>query len=162
MKKLQSELHTQFHGYQALNIGSCGLHPLHNAFKSCFASWEIEEVVHALHYLFHKAPTRGEDYRHVTKSSIFPLLFCGHRWLENLPVAECAIEIWSNICEFVNRVPVKGVPKPSNASYDVVSKAVNDPLIIAELHFFVILSKIFAPFLKEYQTNVPLKVNCTR
>ena len=46
-----------------------------------------------MHYLFHNTPARRDDFISLTKSSVFPLPFCGHRWIENLPVVERAIEV---------------------------------------------------------------------
>ena len=45
-------------------------------------------------YLFVDAPARREDYETITKSTVYPLLFCATRWLEDVPVAERAIQIW--------------------------------------------------------------------
>lgn len=94
---LHEEHREQCGGAQLQIIGSCGLHTMHNSFKNGFAVWQVEKVQKALHYLFHCAPPRREDFVLVTKCDTFPLPFCGHRWLENLPAVERAIEIWPYI-----------------------------------------------------------------
>ena len=40
-----------------------------------------------------ESPTRREDYTEITGSSLFPLKFCVHRWVENVLVVQRAIEI---------------------------------------------------------------------
>ena len=67
-----------------LNIGSCGLHQVHGAFKSgCDASgWDVEKFLSSLYWLFKDTPARREDYVATTDSSLFPQKFCSHRWLE--------------------------------------------------------------------------------
>jgi len=152
---LQTEHGEQFGGQQLLIVGSCGLHTLHNSFKSVFSMWTMEKLLRALHYLFHETPARREDFTKLTKSSIFPLPFCGHRWIENLPVVERAIEIWENIVKYVEAVDTKKLPKSQTASFDTVAVAKKDPLILAKLHFFMALSQNFTPFLTKYQTDLP-------
>eukprot|EP00117_Sycon_ciliatum_P040123 scpid49772/ scgid29541/ len=92
--KLSKEVEVEA-GHRLLNVGSCGLHVLHNAFKlGCSkAGWDIEHAMCCLHWLFHDDPARREDYVELSGSSTFPLKFCGHRWLENVPVAERLLDI---------------------------------------------------------------------
>uniref|UniRef100_A0A1A8JX24 Uncharacterized protein n=1 Tax=Nothobranchius kuhntae TaxID=321403 RepID=A0A1A8JX24_NOTKU len=52
-----------------------------------------------MHFLFHNVPARREDFTKLTGSSLFPLPFCGHKWVENLPVGERAIEVWPKLKE---------------------------------------------------------------
>lgn len=85
---LQKEL---YGGAQVVTVGSCGLHTLHNALKAGFTSWQLEKLLQAMHFLFLNVPARREDFTKLTGSSCFPLPFCGHRWVENVLVAERAI-----------------------------------------------------------------------
>lgn len=94
---LQQEHGEHNGGKQLAVIGTCGLHTLHNAVKAGFISWHMEKILRALHFLFLNVPARREDFINVTGSSTFTLPFCGHRWIENLPVAERALQIWPNI-----------------------------------------------------------------
>ncbi|XP_035998777.1 uncharacterized protein LOC118564524 [Fundulus heteroclitus] len=107
--------HAEVHGgRQLINVGSCGLHTLHNSLKTGFSIWNIEKLLRAMHFVFHNVPARREDYTKHTGSSIFPLPFCGHRWVENLPVAERAIEVWPKLKEYVKAVHKKRATKPWN------------------------------------------------
>lgn len=94
---LQQEHAEAFGGSQLIVLGSCGLHTLHNAFKGGFSVWQLDKVLQALHTVFHNTPARREDLTTLTNSSVFPLPFCGHHWIENLPVVNRAIEIWLHI-----------------------------------------------------------------
>lgn len=61
---------------------------------------------------------RREDYTAITKSTVFPLSFCGHRWLENQPVIERALEVWPSLTQYMDAVRRKQLPNPGTASFD--------------------------------------------
>ncbi|KAL7837213.1 hypothetical protein SRHO_G00269240 [Serrasalmus rhombeus] len=82
IQKEHAELHG---GAQVIMVGSCGLHILHNAMKAGFIAWQLENLLRAMHFLFHNVPARREDFTKLTSSSRFPLSFCGHRLVENVP-----------------------------------------------------------------------------
>ena len=60
-----------------LNIGSCGLHTVHNSFKSgaVASGWAVDSVLKGLYYLFKDSPARREDFQKVTADSRMPLIF---------------------------------------------------------------------------------------
>ena len=153
---LQDEHRDQFGGAQLEIVGSCGLHTLHNSFKNGFMIWEIEKVLRSLHYLFHCARARREDFLMLTKSEKFPKPFCGHRWLGNLPAMERAIEICPNIVTYLDHVKTKKLLSPRSSSYGTISEARMDPIILAKLHFFMSVSRGVQPFLTKYQTDAPM------
>ena len=76
-----------------LNVGSCGLHILHNAFRAGIneTEWDVEHTLTCLHWLFKDAPARREDYTSVTGSSVFGLKFCPCpcRQMCSVGVAQC-------------------------------------------------------------------------
>lgn len=51
-----------------LNIGSCGLHVIHNAFRNGHdaSKWEVDSFLSTIYYLMDETPTRREDYTKVT------------------------------------------------------------------------------------------------
>ena len=67
-----------------VNIGSCGLHIVHNVFKAGYKAtgWEVAHFLSALHTLFDDVPARREDFTVATGFCLFPLPFCHHRWVE--------------------------------------------------------------------------------
>jgi hypothetical protein len=80
-----------------LNIGSCGLHIIHGAFKYGIdaSGWNVDEFLKSVHWLLKDMPARREDYATAVKSDspVMPLRFCKTRWTENVPVVERAIEM---------------------------------------------------------------------
>ncbi|KAL7393201.1 hypothetical protein ABVT39_007828 [Epinephelus coioides] len=108
----QKEQAKQYGGVQLVCVRSCGLHMLHNAFKCRFTAWQLDKLLRAMHTLFHNVPTRREDYITVTKSSVFPLSFCAHRWVENLPVVERALVVWLSLLLYMEAVKTKKLPNP--------------------------------------------------
>ncbi|KAI2647221.1 Zinc finger protein 474 [Labeo rohita] len=124
----------------------------------CLQTWllHLEKVLRALHILFHNAPARREDFTALTKCTKFPLPFCGHNWLENLPVVERALEVCPSVTMYMDAVRKKKIPNPGTASYDTPEAAEKDPLILAKLHFYMAITRTFSPFLTFYQTDVPV------
>ncbi|XP_063761275.1 uncharacterized protein LOC134878988 isoform X2 [Eleginops maclovinus] len=152
----QKDQTEQYGGLQLICVGSCGLHTLHNAFKCGFTAWLLDKLLRAMHTLFNNVPARREDYVTVTKSSVFPLSFCAHRWVENLPVVERALVVWPSLLLYMEAVKTKKLPNPGTGSYDTVAAAIKDPLILAKFHFYAALARTFTPFLTKYQTDEPV------
>ncbi|XP_063750379.1 uncharacterized protein LOC134871567 isoform X2 [Eleginops maclovinus] len=152
----QKDQAEQYGGLQLICVGSCGLHTLHNAFKCGFTAWLLDKLLRAMHTLFNNVPARREDYVTVTKSSVFPLSFCAHRWVENLPVVERALVVWPSLLLYMEAVKTKKLPNPGTGSYDTVAAAIKDPLILAKFHFYAALARTFTPFLTKYQTDEPV------
>ncbi|CAM4639158.1 unnamed protein product [Leuciscus chuanchicus] len=156
LKLFQNE-HSELHGdAQLISVGSCGLHTIHNAMKAGFTTWQVDKLLRAMHYIFHNVPARREDYTTTTGSSTFPRSFCGHRWVENVPVAERAVDIWPMLLTYVDAVQKKKVPNPNTASYDTILAVRDDDLIIPKLQFFLSVARSFNPFLTKYQTDEPV------
>ena len=142
-----------------IDIGSCGLHVLHGAFRTGFekTSWKIDRLLKSLWYIFDESPARRENYTLITGSQIFPLQFCGTRWIEDSSVAERAIALWKNISMYVKKTGEgKKSQVPKCSSYITIQNAVNDPLTLAKLHFFVYISKSMKSFLNDFQSSKPL------
>ncbi|KAL2102125.1 hypothetical protein ACEWY4_001293 [Coilia grayii] len=145
-------------GSKLLNIGSCGLHVMHNAFKagSAKTKWGVEQTLSSLFWLFKDSPARREDYSKVTGSNVFPKQYCQHRWLENVPVTERAIEIWPHVQKYVASVRAKQLPDPKSKSFSVVAESCDDPLFVTKANIFLSIAKEFQPLLLKYQTDRPV------
>lgn len=155
--KLQTKLETE-NNKKLLNIGSCGLHTLHNAFKAAVSDtdWDIGHKLSALHTLFDETPARREDYEKVTRQQLYPLQFCAHRWVENVCVFERAIEVMPHMKVYVENVSVKAVKNPGTKSYESVKDFCKDPLSKIKLAFLVSVAKPIETFLTSYQTDKPM------
>lgn len=99
---------------QLVSVGSFGLHTLHSAFKAGFSMWNVDKILRAMHTLFHHVQARREDFVRVTKSSVFPQPFCGHRWLENLPVIERALAVWPSLKLYLEAMQKTRAAKPQD------------------------------------------------
>ena len=146
------------HNSHMLNIGSCGLHILHGAFKdgAVASGWQLDRLFSNLHWLFQDSPARREDYTKVTGSSLFALKFCKHRWLENVLVAERTQCMWGSVVKYVQSVMPGKVPEPKNKSFQTVQEFVADPFTTAKVAFFLSVAKQVTPFLTLYQTDKPM------
>ena len=121
--KLQETM-IEEHNTRSIDIGSCGLHTLHNRFRDGAEStgWDIGSTLGALYRLFKDTPARREDYTSVTGSSAFPLRFCSHRWVENVGVARRAKAIMGNVKKYVQAVRSKNVKDPKTKSFEIISQ----------------------------------------
>ena len=75
--RAENELH------ELINIGNCGLHVIHGAFKSGSeaTNWNIKKVLRSAFLILHDSPARWEDYESVTGSKKYPLFFCATRFV---------------------------------------------------------------------------------
>lgn len=147
-----------------LNIGSCGLHVVHGAFRygAGKSGWNLDCLLRSLYWIFVDSPARREDFSNVKSGTVegkimFPLKFCGTRWLEDMSVAERAILIWPDVCNYLS--DVQKLPKskqPTCQSYRNLLDFKQDPLVVAKLHFFISIAKMLTEFLKVFQTEKPM------
>ena len=86
---------------QLIDIGTCGLHTIHNSFKhgSVGSKWKIQNLLHSMYKIFHESPSRRADFERLTSASEqnYPLQFVWHRWIEHADVAKMAIIVWPKL-----------------------------------------------------------------
>ncbi|KAJ4930980.1 hypothetical protein JOQ06_025281 [Pogonophryne albipinna] len=141
-----------------LNIGSCGLHVLHNAFRDgCKATgWDIEHILSSLYWLFHDCPARREDFVTATGCNTVMLKFCRVRWIENVTVSDRALKFWPYVTTYVELVNKGDLPDPKVKSFEAVKKSSKDPLFIPKVMIFNSIAREIKPFLTLYQTDKPM------
>ena len=91
-----------------------------------------------------------------TGTDLFPLKFCAHRWVENVPVVQRVIDIWPNIKVYIHKVFQGIYPHPKTASYGTVVSCTKDPLMMVKFLAFLSIAKLVLPFLVTYQTDKPM------
>lgn len=160
-KSLSLELSQQHpHNAVLLEIGSCGLHNIHGAFKAGIEAlkWGIVEFLRFLFFLFENSPTRRGKYASDTLSTLFPLQFCSTRWVENQVVAQRAIEMLPHLDKWINivREDKKNPLNDGNKCFQVVSNFVKDKMALPKLAFFKSTAALVEPFLVEFQSEDPL------
>ena len=94
-----------------LDVGSCSLHVVHGAFRTGMkqTGWGIDLLLKSLCSHLHETPARREDYTKMTGSEVFPLQFCGHRWLED----KRAVEMWPSLTTYITEI----LKKPESGPY---------------------------------------------
>ncbi|XP_077545839.1 uncharacterized protein LOC144158676 [Haemaphysalis longicornis] len=143
---------------QCVDLGTCGLHIVHNAFRAGLTAshWGLDTLLSSLSALFEDSPARREDFTAVTGQTTFPLKYVAHRWVENVPVMERALFLWSDVKKYIESARRKEVNLPKCASFQNLCNFSTDPLVPAMLHFALGVAKIATPFLTEYQADKPL------
>ncbi|GBL98455.1 hypothetical protein AVEN_252686-1 [Araneus ventricosus] len=156
-QKMHSLVQISEFGKNLFNIGSCGLHVMHNAFKAgCIAStWGIVDFLTALYYLFKNSPACRDDFLKESEGAL-PKKFIQHRWLENVPASESALNLLPSIKKYIVSVD-KGEHYQSNCKlYTSVKTHMHDNLLSVKLKVFHSIAKLFLPFLTKYQTDKPM------
>lgn len=64
-----------------VDMGSCGLHVIHGAFKTGITAsgWKVVTYLRAIYDLFKNVPARRADYMTFADTEIFPKIFCSVR-----------------------------------------------------------------------------------
>ena len=153
--------HQVANGFQkTLDIGSCSLHILHGAFQTGIMKpgWEIGKILKALYKIFNESPARRDVYLHEGTSEVFPMKFCSTRWIEDQPVADRALEVWSSVVSTVKHWQSLSKSKrpKNNKSYDTLVEHHQDLFIPAKFHFFSFTAGILKPYLVIFQSDSPL------
>ena len=152
-KELQSET-----GKQMLNVGSCGLHTVHGAYRDGIKAtkWDTECFLSSCYYLFKDTPARREDFTKLTSCSTFPLKFVPHRWVENVPVIARVLDVLPALRQYKKAVDEKKLKNPDTKSFKHVADGCADPLLEVKLHFMLSVAKIMQAFLQRFQTDKPM------
>ncbi|XP_075556329.1 uncharacterized protein LOC142588454 [Dermacentor variabilis] len=142
---------------QILEIGSCGLHVVHGAFKTGHAAtgWNLVVFLRSIYNLFKYVPARRADYIRITASTSFPLKFCAVRWLENSMVISRALQVLPHLIKYVE-CSAKDKSKPKCTSFTTVETLVADTMLPAKLAFMLSVAEELKPFLTEFQTDEPM------
>ena len=135
-----------------INIGSCGIHVMHGAFKTGAKAsrWGVSKILKALARLFLDSPARRADYAEMTGQQSFPDVFL-------CPVSQRAIQIWNHVGKIVkywSKLPKS--KHPSAKCYSTIKDAVDDKLTVAKFHFFASVATQLHPFFESYQTDAPV------
>ena len=130
----------------------------HNAFQTgaVKSTWNIHEILKSVGQIFHDSPAQRDHYISVTGLTSFPHNFHATRWIESKGVAERAKSLWEHVVKIVifwKKLP--NLKQPKRGSYNIVKDAVDDPLTVAKLEFFIYVAGLLEPYLKSYQPDQP-------
>ena len=87
-------------------------------------------------------------------SYLFPMKYCDHRWLENIPVIDCIIKILPKLKVYSNKIK----KDPDTKTYKSFKAAVNDGMLPIILEFCRAVSTTMEPFLRCFQSEKPMAV----
>ena len=83
--------------------------------------------------------------------------FCPARWVENVTVAEQAINTWFSVLKVVKYYEGLAPSKrPKNKSYETLVNCVKDQFMIIKFHFFKDIAHHLQTFFKGFQTDAPM------
>ena len=153
---------------KVLEIGSCSLHVIHGAFGTAESAtdWNLRKFLKNCHSIFKKPPARRSDYltannlhsSHVGKdtSYLFPLKFCGHRWLENSKAISRILDIFPYLQKCFGWLSdEKKMPKKGER-FSQIQSYLLDPISTAILQFCLSVMQELEPFLVLFQAERPL------
>nr|XP_042895472.1 uncharacterized protein LOC110282235 [Parasteatoda tepidariorum] len=158
LNDLKKELEEMPQDPVLLDIGSCGLHTIHCGFKHAIKStgWNVVDFLRALYYIFKDVPSHRADFIYFTGCEKFPKKFCAIRWVQNVEVAERALEMLPHIFEFVKAAKKEKKIYVGSKNFSVLSECIKDSFFAAKLAFFQSLAAFIETFLTEFQSDAPL------
>ena len=121
MNELISGDHPEFKGL--INLGSCTLHTVHNAFGKGIEQYgkDIDNLCMDLHTLFKYSAARREDYKDIQIEFELPEhAFQQHtevRWLSLGPAIKRILEQWDAIVHFVTELAKDSSRSPKSVAY---------------------------------------------
>ena len=89
-----------------ISTGPCGLHVVNRAFQVGHQTtgWNVNSFLKPMFTLFKDSPARRADYIQFSEDEKFVLKFSAVKWTENSKVADRAIEVYSNMTNFVKKI----------------------------------------------------------
>ena len=161
--KLEERSQSKY-GHGLLNMGSCGLHQVHNGLKAAMSPKDTEDgfkihlFLSALYRMFHECPSRREQYTTETGSDNYPQSFATHRWADNGRATKRGVEMLPHLIKFCNAIDMKkkGITKPTSQCYKTVCEFIKDKFALVKLEFFISMCGEIEPFLVRFQTDKPM------
>ena len=134
-----------------IDIGVCQLHAIRGNQHGIFKKFESSMAN------IPWQPSLKRWLYFITGSTSLPHHICATRWVKSKRAAERAKSLWEHVVKIVNfwKKPQKS-KQPKCDSYNVVKDAVDDPLTVAKLEFFIYVVGLLEPYLKFYQSDHPL------
>ena len=155
----------ELRGKPLLNVGSCNIHVVHNAFLKGLLQFgiEISDIAIAMHSFIHDFPVRQENFEKIQHELNLPshrlVKHVPSRWLTLSAACKRMIEQLPALKEFF----LKFIPKCANAKelmkirkYKIISEFLGKPSSEAELHFISDCTNLFTQFTGKFQGSEPL------
>ncbi len=150
-------------GKKLIDIGSCNIHTIHNAFQKGIAELgeNASELIIAVYYFFKGWPSRLEEFaviqQKVGVAENHFIKHCSTRWLTLEMSAERLLEQWDAVQDyFLKHIPLRKSALTKSNGYKRIINLLKTPAIKAELHFICSSAKIFQRFTGTFQRDEPL------
>ena len=165
MRKLQqliTDKHPQFGGF--IDLGSCVLHIVHNAFGKGLEKYgkDIDQLCLDLHSLFKYSAARRQDYKELQLDLDVEMhTFQQHtevRWLSIGPAIRRILEQWDAICEFINIMGKDEKKAPKSINFKRAASmltGVEKDVTKTTLEFLNSVIPLFESFLTLFQRSGP-------
>lgn len=161
--KLVNENVKSIRGIGLIDIGTCNIHIVHNAFLKGleFIGIRVSNFVIDVYSFFHGWPKRYEDYSKIQKENSIPyhkfLKHCASRWLTLSDSTACIIEQWDGLLKyFLAFVPNNQKSLIKTNKYKNIINCLNCTTFRAELEFILWSTSIFQRFTGMFQRQEPL------
>lgn len=154
--------YAQFAGF--VDLGSCVLHTVHNAFGKGLEKYgkDIDQLCLDLHAIFKHSAARREDYKQLQFDMGVDLhTFQQHtevRWLSIGPAISRIIEQWDAICQFIKDLGKDEKTAPKSVNYKRVAAmltAGEKDVTKVLLEFLKNTLPLFEEFLTLFQRSTP-------
>lgn len=150
-------------GHGLIDIGSCNIHIVHNAFLKGLESYgsDVSEFVIFVYFFFKGWPKRWEDYSVIQTEKGIPahrfIKHCSSRWLTLGAAAERILEQWEALMHYFKIF----VPKHRNEilrtpKFLKISSFIKLVELKPEIVFVVNSAKMFQQFTLTFQRQEPL------
>lgn len=147
-----------------LNIGTCNLHIIHNAFLRGLEEHgeDVSDLVIKVYYYFKNQPLRWQEFEKIQQEKTIPahhfIKHVSSRWLTLQAAAERIIEQFPALLEyFLKHIP-KNKPdaaKKKNHYLEII-KLLKNPSMKCELLFVISSANLFSRFTAFFQRAEPL------
>ncbi|KAJ8879912.1 hypothetical protein PR048_020532 [Dryococelus australis] len=149
---LMSDNVAELRGRGLVQIGTCNLHHIHNAFAK-----GLEEFGDSVCELFY---ARFEDFQNIQYDLLLPSKFfikhVSSRWLTLRPAAVQLPEQWCAITKyFLEFVPLKKSSLMKSQSYAIISSCLKNPLMKADILLVISSARMFSEYYLIYQKETP-------
>lgn len=142
-----------------VNIGSCNLHKVHNAFARGIAVFgrNAEELSVKLFYWFRNSAARREDLTDIqfdlNVDEVFFLRHTPSRWLTLQPAILRILNQWAAIKAYFSS---RHQEDETNEHYRATRRLLDSPLTHVQLQFIADVAPMFSQFLQLFQREDPL------
>lgn len=145
-----------------IQIGSCNIHVVHNAFRAALCEFgkDAEELAIDLHTFFKLSAARREDFSAVQLDlELKEEFFVRHvtcRWLTFGRAVKRILRQWPAICQYIAMLQKKDVKQqPVSGAYRRIARQCQSKELLAQMHFIDEVVPVFEDFTAFFQSEEP-------